>query len=286
MNELCPICGHSMGKGLKVWHWECMVCAYEKADLVPAINETLVHQGIDERIREVGLRSLRKSNFKKLLSVIIENGISSGRLLDVGCAHGLFMQVAATKFSVFGIEPDLQVYERTARSGLPVRWGFFPQILEKNEQFDGIIFNDVFEHIPDVHGALDGCRSHLRDGGLLLLNLPSSSGIFYKTSRLLCRVSFCQIFKRLWQEGLPSPHIHYFNAKNISLLLKRNSFEVIKIGRLPSIQLKGLYSRVSYTGNQKLHVRLFFCFLITCAIPFLRMMPNDIMYIVSRKVNK
>jgi len=279
--ELCPVCRSPMRSGLQPWHRECACCAYEQADLAPAINEMQAHGQIDEQFREKGLRALRVDNFRALLKVIEESGLKSGRLLDVGCAHGWFLEAASGKFEVLGIEPDQQVCEATRRRGLLVRQGFFPSCLAKEEQFDGIVFNDVLEHIPDIHAVLADCREHLRPGGALILNLPNSSGFFYRAARWLCRLGMSSFFDRLWQKGLPSPHLHYFNSDNLTKLLQANGFEVRATGRLPAIRLQGLYTRVSYTGRYVLPMRLLICLLVVAAFPILRLMPCDIMYLVS-----
>lgn len=282
-NIVCPVCASVMHPGIKVWHWQCPKCDYQKADFQSAINETKAHQEINEQHRELGLRSLRTSNFRKLINVIIKTGISSGNLLEVGCGHGWFLDIARTKFSAIGIEPDKQVCRLTANRKLPVRLGFFPDALREDEQFDIIVFNDVFEHIADIKTTLDSCRAHLRTNGVLLLNLPSSSGIFYKLSQLLCRLSISKFFERLWQKDLPSPHLHYFNSKNLTLLMQSNGFEVVDKGTLRSIGVKGLYTRISYTGKYSLPIRLILCFAIVLAYPILTVMPSDIIYLVSRK---
>jgi len=284
VSRYCPVCNSLMDSGLQTWHWECAECGYEKADLEPAINEMSAHEQIDEGSREKGLRSLRIENFNKLLQAIVERGPRSGSLLDVGCAHGWFLEAAKKGgFKVLGIEPDSSVYSATSQRGLPVRQGFFPDVLSINEKFDVIVFNDVFEHIPDVKAVLAGCREHLKPGGMLVLNLPNSSGMFYKFARLLCRFGVRSFFERLWQKGLPSPHLHYFSSKNLKILLRANGFEVAEAGQLSTVRLKGLFTRVSYTGDQSLPMRLFVCLAVALALPVIMVMPSDIIYSLSNK---
>lgn len=281
--ETCPICTSLLKKGRESWHWVCPGCAYEKADLAPAINEHQAHEQIDEQFREVSLRALRIENFNTLLNRMNRSGIQSGNLLDVGCAHGWFLEAAGKGFQAQGIEPDLHVYEATRSRGLAIRQGFFPASLSRDEQFDVIVFNDVFEHIPDANAVLADCRRHLLPHGALVLNLPNSSGIFYRLSCWLSRLGIGGFFDRLWQKGLPSPHLHYFNAKNLSQLLAQNDFEVKSTGRLSALRLKGLYTRISYAGKSSLPIRLLTCGLIAAALPFLRLLPGDIMYVIATR---
>lgn len=284
VSKYCQVCNSIMSGGLQSWHWECQKCGYENADFMPAINETIAHGKIDEQFREKGLRSLRIENFNKLLKAVKYHDRSSGTLLDVGCAHGWFLEAAQKNgFQVLGIEPDSNVYNTTSRRGLTVRQGFFPEVLSANERFDVIVFNDVFEHIPDVKAVLAGCRAHLMPSGMLVLNLPSSKGSFYKLARLLSKIGFNGFFERLWQKGLPSPHLHYFNSTNLHKLLQDNGFEVIDTGRLSALRLKGLFTRISYTGNHPLPMRLLICFGVALALPILILSPSDIIYTISKR---
>ena len=285
--KCCPVCSSRMSAGLADWHQECPKCSYESSDLKPAINESIAHKNIDEDSRENGLRTLRLANFSTLLQAIKKSGKDSGTLLDVGCAHGWFLNAAKENgFDVLGIEPDEQVFNATIQRGLPIRQGFFPEILSRDEQFDIIAFNDVFEHIPDLNGLLEECRHHLKSDGVLVLNLPSSKGVFYKLSRLLSKIGINGFFERLWQKYFPSPHLHYFNLENLNELLKNNGFESISSGRLSTLRMKGLFDRISYTGNHSLFVCLTVYFVAALALPVLYLMPSDIVYTIAKKVDK
>ena len=130
---------------------------------------------------------------------------------------------------------------------------------------------------------LEGCKKHLRPKGVLVLNLPSSSGLFYKAAKFLSKVGISSFFERLWQKGLPSPHLHYFNAMNLQSLLQNNGFEEIAKGQLSTLKLNGLFTRISYTKEHILPVRLLILFLVAFAFPLTKLMPSDIIYSVSRK---
>lgn len=285
--KYCPVCRTRMSPGVTDWHQECPKCLYESADLRSAINENYAHKNIDENSRENSLRSLRLANFSSLLRAIKRSGKCSGKLLDVGCAHGWFLEASRENgFDVLGIEPDLNMFDAATKRGLPVRQGFFPEALTRSEQFDVVAFNDVFEHIPDLNILLTGCRNHLKSDGVLVLNLPSSNGVFYKWARLLSKIGFNGFFDRLWQKNLPSPHLHYFNPENLNELLRNNGFESVASGRLSALRLKGLYTRISYAGNHSFFVRLVVYFVVLFSLPLLYIMPSDIIYTIAIKNNQ
>lgn len=282
-SEICPVCKSALSAGYYSWHLQCKSCGYEKADLQPTINLHSAHQLLDENAREAGLRDLRISNFKKLLTSIKSLKPSRGRLLDVGCAHGWFLETVKNDFEVLGVEPDKNVFEATARRELPVRMGYFPDALDENEKFDVIVFNDVIEHIPDIERILNSCHQHLNMDGLLVLNLPNSDGIFYRLSKILCRLGYPGFFERMWQKGLPSPHLHYFNLANLIGLLNNNGFDVRIKGSLSTISLTGLYTRISYTGNLGIVARVFVYMSVALCLPILKILPSDIAYVISKR---
>lgn len=281
--QKCPVCSNNMVGGRQSWHFVCKICGYENAEFGPSINVNSAHELVDEKARETGLHQLRVSNFKVLLSVITQLKPGGGRLLDVGCAHGWFIEVAKTHFSTLGIEPDILVSDIAQKRGLPIRYGYFPGALKSGELFDVIIFNDVIEHIPDIKSTLECCAEHLKDDGLLVLNLPSSDGFFYRVSRMLADIGFRAPFERMWQKSLPSPHVHYFNKKNLVCLLQQQRFRCIAEGQLPTVRLGGLFSRISYTGDYGHVLKIVLYLGAALVLPILRVMPSDIIYIVSKK---
>lgn len=280
-SENCPVCNSELSVGHYSWHSLCRSCDYEKANLQPTINSHLSHQLIDENARETGLRELRISNFKKLLAKIKLLKPNGGRLLDVGCAHGWFLETAKNDFEVLGLEPDKSVFDATFRRGLPVRMGYFPEALDESERFDVIIFNDVIEHIPDIKQVLASSHQYLHKDGLLVLKLPSSNGFFYRLSNIFSRLGFSGSFERLWQKNLPSPHLHYFNLSNLVSLLKSNGFDTKISGDLSTLRLAGLYTRVSYTGNLNVIARMIICASVVLFLPLLKILPSDIVYVIS-----
>lgn len=283
-NKDCPVCARQLSLGLQSWHVQCSHCGYEGAGLEPKINQQASHALIDEAAREDGLEQLRKANFSRLLDEIAQVKGGGGRVLDVGCAHGWFLEMAASRrYEVMGIEPDDVVASATRARGLPVRAGYFPQVLAADERFDVIVFNDVIEHIPDIRSVLAACHHHLRDGGLLVLNLPNSDGFFYRLSRLLSRLGVGGFFERLWQKDFPSPHVHYFNPRNLQQLLASAAFQQQRGGRLETLSRAGLYTRIAYSKeNSALRNGIVYLGALA-SIPFLRMLPADIFFSISKK---
>lgn len=281
---VCIVCGTQQTAGLTSWHATCPSCAYESAKLEGAINREDAHASLNEAQREAGLKALRQENFADVVGYARRFAPPGGRkLLDVGSAHGWFLEAAHGSFDVLGIEPDEAVGSRAAARGLPVRPGFFPDALQNDERFDVIVFNDVIEHIPPIAAALAACAERLNPDGILILNLPNSKGFFYRLSKLFARLGWRAPFERLWQKGLPSPHVHYFRPENLSRLVATQGFELVHSAELPSLRAKGLLDRLRCAGGMSTLSLYLQYAAILCAIPLLRAFPSDIIVCIYQK---
>src|SRR5689334_19142395 len=89
----CIVCGTPQAAGLTGWHASCHACGYESAALQGAINETRAGAPVDEDARELGLKALRQENFRDIVELARRLARpDASRLLDVGCAHGWFLE--------------------------------------------------------------------------------------------------------------------------------------------------------------------------------------------------
>ena len=280
----CVVCAAETGIGLSDWHSSCAACNYEGADLTGTINQQTAHALVDEHDREIALRQLRMHNFDTIVQKLSRLAPSSANtLLDVGSAHGWFLEQAMPRFRVLGIEPDDAVSAKAAERGLPVRHGYFPDALRPEERFDVIVFNDVIEHIPDIHSALSACLDRLNQGGLLVLNLPSSRGFFYRLSKLFARLRWRGPFERMWQKDLPSPHVHYFDHQNLTNLVARHGFDEVETFSLPSLCTSGLLERLRFVGRINPVVLYAQYLAILSMMPIVNLLPSDIVVCIFRK---
>lgn len=280
---VCIVCGSRQSQGLAEWHQTCPSCAYESATLPVAINRQAAGR-VDELERETGLKALRLENFRLIVDAARRHAPAGGRkLLDVGSAHGWFLETARASFDVLGVEPDAVVGGKAVARGLPVRPGYFPDVLHEDERFDVIVFNDVIEHIPDIHRALDACAERLNENGILILNLPNSRGFFYRLAKIVARLGWRRPFERLWQKDLPSPHVHYFDEANLSQLVALHGLVLLESQELPALRARGLLERLRCAGGiPRLSLYLQYV-AILATIPLLRLFASDIIVCVFKK---
>lgn len=280
MERNCPVCGAQLAQGLRNWHLACTACTYEGSTLEPHILDQAEGGDLDEALRQEGLSGIRQENFlrlrDRLRGLVARAAPDKPKLLDVGCAHGWFLQATSEDFSGTGIEPETSVAIATRSRGIVVREGFFPDVLAAEERFDVIAFNDVLEHIPDINGALAACARHVAPAGIVMVNAPSSRGALYRIARFLARVGRAGSFERLWQKGFPSPHVHYLDTACVAALARRHGFELEQKMTLPSVSSNGLYARIRFSRDVSVPKAVVLTMAITVLIPFLAVLPSDI----------
>jgi SAM-dependent methyltransferase len=284
----CDACDSALSVGLEDWHFVCRTCGLEHSTLSPQINKL---ESIDEIERERALKPIRDHNFGVLLEWL--NGRlrshaqvnGKRKLLDVGCAHGWFLEKAAAHYDVLGLEPDGAIADRAKARNLSVRKGYFPEALDAEERFAVIVFNDVLEHIPDVRTVLKECAARLSDDGVVVINAPDRRGLFYRLSKLFAKAGRTGAFHRMWQVGFPSPHLYYFDTSSLNKIAAASGFTVIAERPLPSIVAKGLYERINYARNVP-RLRSFVITIgILALIPFLKVFHSDITVWLLEKRN-
>jgi SAM-dependent methyltransferase len=260
------------------WCFACPVCGCLASNLRPHIGNGQVADIIDEKQREISLVSLRKKNFERILDRIDSMTDPARRsLLEVGCAHGWFLDAATKRgYDVHAIEPDAPIAALPACRGHDVTIGFFPDALPPAQRYDVIVFNDVFEHLPDPRAALAACRQRLQPDGLLVINLPNSDGTFFRIATLLDRLSIPGPHDRMWQKGFPSPHVSYFHPNALTRLTGREGFAEIYRGTLDSLDRRGLWQRLRLDRRSSLFRAIATWLGITVASPLLGWLPSDI----------
>lgn len=100
-----------------------------------------------------------------------------GRLLDIGCATGEFLNTARqVGWEVYGLEMIAEYAQRARdRFNLDVIRGTLESVELPDNTYDAITMWDVLEHLPDPRYALDQCHRLLKPNGILVFSIPNLS---------------------------------------------------------------------------------------------------------------
>lgn len=275
--RVCQICRGRLAVSVPEYVMRCESCGALTSTLQPDIASGALSARIDESLRGNALKRLRRRNFALILDRLLALGVPVGaKVLDVGCAHGWFLEQAAERgLEVLGIEPDAAMIA-AATHRLPVIKGFFPESLPAGARFDVITFNDVFEHLPDIGNALDACMARLAPRGMVVINAPSRNGIFFRVAVALHQMGIAGPLDRLWQKGFPSPHVHYLAPPDFPRLAAAHGMRVRDRFSLRSVDASGLWTRLRYDASSSLSRSAMIWVAVMSAMPLLRIAPADI----------
>ena len=167
----------------------------------------------------LGEREYRLSLFERKLPLVEAQVLKGGKLLDVGCAAGYFLEVAASKgYDVFGVEVSKYATDHVDES---LRPRVFTGVLEDArfpiDFFDAITMWDVLEHLPNPLDALREAHRVLQKGGKLIVETVNVSCINAK------------LLGPRWPLYRPPFHLFYFSVSTLTELLRKSGFEVAKV---------------------------------------------------------
>jgi len=285
---ICLCCDKKLEAVLSDYTFYCDECTYWASNLVPHIgSKTLQIEVSDAKNTNIDISHLdyvRRPNFEKIIQYIRSaHPAEAPSILDIGCGPGLFMIIAKEQnCDVIVIEPNTLMYNAAHEKGLNVRKGFFPEQLRKNEKFDFIIMNDVFEHLENNVEFLKAIPFHLNKNGKLLINVPSAKGLVFVIGKILQRFGFSNIWDRLWQKMFYTPHLHYFTPKSLKILLHNHGFQIEENKlRLKTLSIKGLWRRLSVEPDTSILYRIFIFCSICVMVPILKIGNPDSIIITA-----
>ena len=269
---------------------ECIICKFNTNKITPYVLKcpncnfymSSLKPGVGQDVK--GISDLRKKNFKKLIKTI-ETYQKKPDLLEIGSGDGYFIEECIKKqIKITGSEASekslnylkLKFKVNLLKLSMPLKNNI---LLEK--KYNVIIFNDVFEHLKNIHVVVKQLKTMITDDGIILINLPSSQGIIFRLSEFLYKFGLNKFYDRLWQKGMSSPHLSYFNKKNLIELFKGHNFHIVFTGHLDSVSFKNK-ERIKSSHKNKLFV-LLLSFGLSIFFLLQKLLPKDIIYLIFKK---
>lgn len=222
MTALCALCGESCSLRFtrsQFRIYRCAPCDFEFVHPVPPpeVLEATYGGGYFEgdghgygdyfeAERAVTLRKAaqRLSRFEQL-------GLEPGaKLLDVGCASGIFLEAALERgYDAWGVEPSSSAVER-ARDSVRSRIFGSLEAATVHAPYRAITFWDVLEHLPSFVETLSVVRSLLAPRGWVGVVVPVIDN------------ANARFFPTTWDQYKPPEHLWFFSRRSLRFVLSKH----------------------------------------------------------------
>jgi len=224
----CPACGTRTSHRFLYTKnrcdiFQCAACGLGRAQ-APAFDPAAYYtQGYfsgdhaDGYADYLGAEPVLRREFARTVA-FIRRYRGAGKLLEVGCAYGFFLQEAKRYFTVRGIElaDDAAAYCR--RQGLAVETGSAETIGRTGDgPFEAIVLLDVIEHLPDPPAAMAALARALAPGGVILL----TTGDFASLA--------ARAFGSAWRLMTPPQHLWFFTPRSMERLAAGAGLEIASL---------------------------------------------------------
>jgi len=241
----CPICG---GKNLKL-HLDgaqhaldvsafgssrtslscgrilrCADCDFGFSETRPGADQLKnLYEHMDTAVYESETEG-RIRTARRHLTILSRHAGKPGRLLDVGCASGRFVEAAsAAGWNAMGIEPSetLSVQARRLLAGrATVIKATLQQAALERDSFDAVTMWDVLEHVTNPVEFFETAAALIRPDGLMAVNVPNLDSLP------------ARLFGRRWPLLLPE-HLNYFTPRSLQACARGAGLTPLALGSRP-----------------------------------------------------
>jgi 2-polyprenyl-3-methyl-5-hydroxy-6-metoxy-1,4-benzoquinol methylase len=225
----CPLCGSvDRREGVYGFHpfavARCRRCGLWY--LCPRLAEPIMHRSYTDdgyfEGGEGGYSSYQaqeptlRPTFRRFLGELDRRGMAGGRLLEVGCAYGFFLDEAYGFFADrTGTDYSPAALERARGRADRLVLGGTGEIAA-GERFDCIACIHVIEHIYDPVGFVRALAGHLRPGGWIVLASPDMGSLWRP------------LLGRRWPFFKIPEHVTFFDRHTLRQLLRQSGLAEVQ----------------------------------------------------------
>ncbi|MEW6303379.1 MAG: class I SAM-dependent methyltransferase [Verrucomicrobiota bacterium] len=169
-----------------------------------------------EYIDYVADKTVQQKTLAGHLRVVRRHEPPGGRLLEIGCAHGFFLELIQRDYpNPVGIDISEAAVGQARARGLDARAGDLLE-LPLDGSFDAACLWDTIEHLARPYEVITRAHELLKPGGHLFL----TTGDF---GSLLARMQGLR-----WRQIHPPTHLFYFTRQSLRALCSRVGLEVVE----------------------------------------------------------
>ena len=186
-------------------------------------------------------RQARKKSYDRQyqarLRMIEKYQPEKGRLLDLGCGAGFFLNSARERgWDCHGIDivPEFVQYANDSLGLAKVQCGSLEDLKYPENHFQVVMMWDLIEHLPHPTQALKSLRNMISPNGLIVLMTPNAKNAAW--------------VKKDWCGYLQDQHIYYFSAETLQRILREAGFTILSTK--PDRAKKGFFKNQNYQPFQ------------------------------------
>jgi len=140
----------------------------------------------------------------------------SGKVMDVGCFRGDFLQLLPCDCHRYGIEPSSDAALVARERNVRVIASSIDKVEGFQGAFDAITMMDVIEHLPEPREAMEKLSGLLRQGGVLLITTGNTDALPWRVLRL----GYWYYF---------SEHVSFLNKKSFAWLATFLDMDILEV---------------------------------------------------------